>query len=206
MSKEILKNLFERNSFKLNDEVLDKFSLYAQELLRWNKVHNITAVKDFKGIVLKHFLDSLTLVKCFEKLNLDPVGKSVADVGSGGGFPGVPLKLYYKDLNLTLIESSSKKCSFLEYLKVRLKESWRVECKRAENVEGKFNIVVARALGPFEDVAPLLESLSLGWVFILKGKEIPENRLGFEICRVELPDIPSRVILYKKKKAGGEPA
>ncbi len=180
------------------------FEIYLSELIKWNRVHNLTAVREAGEIVKRHFIDSLLLVEAFEKVKLEWRGKTLADVGSGAGFPGVPLKVYLRDFELSLIESSSKKCSFLESLRLKLSVNYRVICERAERVEEKFHIVVARALGEFEDVAPLLENLSREHVFVMKGERIKPQwteDMGYRAVEVSNPYYPKgSFILYKNIK------
>ncbi len=193
--------MFSRAGFDLSEEDINRFAVYLEELKRWNKVHNLTAIERDEEIVRRHFLDSLSLARCFEDIGVAWKGKDVVDVGSGAGFPGVPLKIYLKDINLYLIESVGKKCSFLEFLKVRLGLSWTVLCQRAQSVNRKFHIAVSRALGKFEEVAPLLEDLATEWVFIMKGKEIgweSIGRFGYEAYEVRLEGLPKSYILWKK--------
>lgn len=183
-----IEEIFAGRGFRLSGDQVRKFTLYLEEILRWNRVHNLVGDREPRKIVERHFLDSLTLVRCFEGLGVDWKGKTFADVGSGAGFPGVPLKIYLGDIKLTLIEASSKRCSFLEYLKVKIGEDYRIICTRAERVEERFDIVVARALGEFEEVAPLLESLSKEYVFVMKGTKIEESwirEMGYNPYPVE---------------------
>ncbi len=201
MSPQKIKEIFETAGFPLAEDDYRRFALYVELLKKWNKVHNLTAVRDEEGIVKRHFLDSLRIKLCFDKLGVDWKGKDVADVGSGAGFPGVPLKIVLKDFNLFLIESTAKKCSFLEALKVNLSLDWEVICERAENVDRKFDVVLARALGELEDIHELLESLSRGWVFIIKGKELKENwlrELGYEALKTSIKGLPDIYVLYKR--------
>ncbi len=201
MGPEHIRKVFEEAGFRLSAEDLRRFSLYLEELKRWNRVHNLTSIDRDEDIVRRHFLDSLSLARCFEDLGMEWSGKDLADVGSGAGFPGVPLKIYLKDFNLFLIESVGKKCSFLEFLKAKLNLNWEVLCRRAESVERKFHIAVSRALGKFEDIAPLLESLAEEWVFIMKGREVNEeaiSNLGYEAYEVNLKGLPRTHILWKR--------
>ena len=87
-----------------------QFARHAKELLEWNRFANLTAITDLKEIAEKHFLDTLPLVP------LIPQGSQVLDIGSGGGFPGVPLKVMRPDLHVDLIEASRKKAHFLKHL------------------------------------------------------------------------------------------
>jgi len=200
VKRERLKELFNSAGFPIDEEEAERFLLYLEELRRWNRVHNLTGIREEEEIVRRHFLDSLTLALCFEELGIPWRGRTLTDVGSGAGFPGVPLKIHLKDLELVLIESVSKKCAFLEFLKVRLGLDYRVICRRAEEVQEKFYLVTARALGPFEEVAPLLEKLSERYVFILKGRELRRfwiDKLGYRIFRVSRRSMPETYILWK---------
>ena len=103
----------------------------------------MTAIEEDEEIVIRHFLDSVSVSLCLEEKGIRVDGLSLCDVGSGAGFPGVPLKIYYKDsINLTLIESVAKKCAFLEYIKVKLGLSYRVICKDAGRDINKTNMPV----------------------------------------------------------------
>jgi 16S rRNA (guanine527-N7)-methyltransferase len=124
-------------------ETVVAFGLYRQELKKWNKVHNITSITDDKEIVVKHFLDSLLYLKAIH------AGKrTLCDVGSGGGFPGLPIAIIRSDIEITLLEPSRKKIAFLRQVR-RLLSLKNVEIidARAEEVTGRqFDVVVTRAL------------------------------------------------------------
>ncbi len=125
-------------------------------------------------------------------------GKTFCDVGSGAGFPGVPLSIYYgQEMDLTLIESVSKKCAFLEFIKAHLDLNYKVLCKRAEHLDLQFDYALCRALGKLEDIKPMLLRIAKRGVFIMKGKEVPE---GYEYCKVELKDLKGYTIFIPKTK------
>lgn len=133
-----------------------------------------------------------------EEKDIKVEGLSVCDVGSGAGFPGVPLKIYYGDkIDLTLVESVAKKCAFLEYIKVKLGLSYRVICKEAQRVEESFDLVVCRALGKLKDILPILDKLSKRYILIMKGSSMPE---GYDYCKVDLPDIKSYILFLAKTR------
>lgn len=94
----------------LTDEQLEKFQKYAKMLMQWNKDINLTAITNLSGIVRQHFCDSIALRKFVDFKTI----KSIADVGSGAGFPGIPLKILFPNLKVYLIEVTKKKQSFLE--------------------------------------------------------------------------------------------
>ncbi len=174
------------------------FEVYLKELKRWNKVHNLTSLKEDEEIVLRHFLDSVSVSLCLEEKGIEVDGLSICDVGSGAGFPGVPLKIYYGNrINLTLIEAVAKKCSFLEYLKTKLGIQYRVLCKEAQKVQESFDLVICRALGKLKNILPILEKLSSKYILIMKGSEAPEE---YPYCKVELPDIKSYILFLAKSK------
>ena len=133
----------------------DQLERYRDELLSWNQRVNLTAIRTPAGVDELHFLDSLAcLLAGFAQ------GDSVLDVGAGGGFPGLPLKIARPDLSLTLLESTGKKARFLEHVVAALGlAEVRIVNDRAETFAGRdaFDVVVARALGPL----PVLLELTL---------------------------------------------
>lgn len=94
----------------LSEEQIRQFLLYYELLTEKNKVMNLTAITDFEEVVQKHFLDSLSLVKVLEK---KPAGK-VLDMGTGAGFPGIPIKIAFPDCDVTLVDSVNKKIEFIK--------------------------------------------------------------------------------------------
>lgn len=110
-------NLFEKGleelSISLSQEQKQQFVTYYEYLIEKNKVMNLTAITEYEEVIVKHFLDSLSIVKagCFEQNALD--GKSVIDIGTGAGFPGIPLKIAFPQLKITLLDSLNKRVNFL---------------------------------------------------------------------------------------------
>src|SRR5271165_4319531 len=112
-------------------KLVDLLQLYLDLLLRWNARINLTAVRDPEHIVTRHFGESLFAAQAL-KPHLEN-SKTLADVGSGAGFPGIPIKLLLPQIELTLIESQSKKATFLREVVRALKlEKANVFCGRAE--------------------------------------------------------------------------
>jgi 16S rRNA (guanine527-N7)-methyltransferase len=98
---------------------LDLFQIYHDELVEWNKRFNLTAITDYEGMQVRHFLDSLSCVLALPQSDLEGETRLI-DVGTGGGFPGLPLKIIYPNIRLTLLEATRKKTTFLEHLVDRL--------------------------------------------------------------------------------------
>ena len=197
----ILKRLCQENYIKISDKQLELFDKYLSFYLKWNNVYNLSSIRKKEEIIKKHFFDSLTLVKLFEKTNIELRNKEVADFGSGAGFPGVPLKIYYEDLiNLSLIEAVQKKCIFLEMLKKEIDLKYEVLCKRAENIDKKFDIVVSRATGETFEVLKIGKNLLKkgGYLIIMKAKKIEEELKEFTLT-INLKNYPERKFIVIRK-------
>jgi 16S rRNA (guanine527-N7)-methyltransferase len=135
----------------LTQKQAEQFSCYRKELLNWNQKVNLTSITDQAEVERLHFLDSVTSV--IAEPNLRNMGLSVCDVGSGAGFPGVPLKILFPFLSLTLIDSTAKRTDFLHRLLERLGiEDVKVVTSRAElcghnsDLREAFDLVVSRAV------------------------------------------------------------
>jgi 16S rRNA (guanine527-N7)-methyltransferase len=115
---------------------------------KWNRVHNLTAVREAEQMVVIHVLDSLTLLPHLG------AAKRVIDVGTGAGFPGIPLAIARPDIAFTLLDSSHKKCSFLEQARTELAlANVHVACERVEHFhpEVRFDAVASRAFAELSD-------------------------------------------------------
>ena len=95
---------------QLSEEQREQFRVYEALLIDWNSKINLTAVRDPEGIRIKHFLDSLSCVPVLGDMN----GRSLIDIGTGAGFPGIPLRILYPELRLTLVDSVGKKADFCQ--------------------------------------------------------------------------------------------
>ena len=148
----------------LDGKAIGAFDLYLKELLKWNQKINLTAIRSEKGMVLKHFLDSLSVTPYL------PKHSSILDIGSGAGFPGIPLKIVQPTLEVTLIDSVLKKVDFQRHILRMLgfKEveaiHGRVQDKGIlQRLAGRFGIVLSRAFSDFQTF------LALSFPFLKEG-------------------------------------
>jgi 16S rRNA (guanine527-N7)-methyltransferase len=135
----------------LNHSQTRQFAVHATELVRWNRKINLTAITDPFEVAIKHFLDSLPAARFL------PKDATLLDIGSGGGFPGLALKILMPSLSITLIDASRKKVSFLKHV-IRTLKLDNIEALhiRAEDLAGdpfyrnRFNVVISRAVSSLE--------------------------------------------------------
>lgn len=175
---------------------------YLNMLEQWNRVHNLTGIRDRIELIDRHLVESLAL-KPFV------VGPTVADVGSGGGLPGVPLAITLPEAAFTLIESRRKRVSFLRHVATRLKlANVAVAHARAEDVvSGPFATVMARAVAPPSELLAVAGPLVApqGRLVLLtgagKGREIADLADGFSSVAVvpSVTDIKSHIVVLERK-------
>lgn len=142
----------------LSPAQFEALQTYLSLLLRWNARTNLTAVRDEESIVTRHIGESLFAAR--RLLDDSAPNISVIDVGSGAGFPGLPLKIYAPQIELTLIESQNKKVTFLRELIRSLRlEHTQVFAGRAETFAGKADLVTMRAVEKFEKIVQVAAAL-----------------------------------------------
>lgn len=213
--EKILKKYLKEMKIGLEQEQIRQFYKYMELLIEWNEKVNLTAITDPKEIILKHFIDSLTIAKDIKE------GKTLVDVGTGAGFPGIPLKIYRKDIKVTLVDSLNKRINFLNEVIKELNLS-NIETIHARAEEfgqnkkyrEKFDISTSRAVANLSTLAEYLIPLVKlnGEVICMKGSNVKEELeeaknaikiLGGEIKsqeEFELPqsDIKRNTITIKK--------
>ncbi|MGH7884060.1 MAG: 16S rRNA (guanine(527)-N(7))-methyltransferase RsmG [Thermodesulfobacteriota bacterium] len=158
---------------EINEKKLNLFLKYLDLLKKWNKKINLTSISNDKDIILKHFIDSLS-ISSFIKLN-----KSALDIGSGAGFPGIPLLIQNPTIYLTLIESVQKKAVFLNEVRRSLDlKNLEIICSRAEDpnngVKTRFDYVLFRAVGKINYLLSIASIYlnSNGKVIIMKSNKV----------------------------------
>lgn len=181
MSNALLSLGIEELGFNLNPKNIGDLELFLQEMTRWNQVHNLTAIEGENNAVRLHLIDSIAVLPLMRRyLSMD--NPQIADLGSGGGLPAIPISIVQPSWQLTLIEAIRKKTAFLQHVrgKLGLKNitvlSERVEVV-AKRQPGQFDAVISRA---FTNLAQFLElSLPLlkpdGVVFAMKAKRADEE-------------------------------
>ncbi len=202
-----------KDEFCLTDDQVEKLLKYGELIKEENKKYNLTAITDDEGIVEKHFRDSLFGLKYIEKENL------VADIGSGAGLPVIPLAVVKSGAKFYAIESTGKKCRFLDLVSqnIDLRNlnilNSRIEDVARKEFREKFDVVTARAVAPLntllEYVAPLLK---IGGVAVLyKGRNYleeldsakgVESILGLKLKEIADYDLKNNekrsIIVYEK--------
>jgi 16S rRNA (guanine527-N7)-methyltransferase len=181
MSNDLVSLGIEGLGLNLSSANIADLELFLQEMGRWNQVHNLTAIEGEKNSVRLHLIDSITVLPLMRQF-LDLKTPKIADLGSGGGLPAIPIAILQPEWHVTLIEAIRKKTAFLQHVrgKLGLKNiqvlSERVEAV-AKSQPGQFDAVISRA---FTNLAHFLElSLPLlksdGLVFAMKAKRADEE-------------------------------
>lgn len=150
MNKEEFIKYLKKLSINIDDEKLNKLEEYYNLLIKENKKYNLTAITEKESVYLKHFYDSLTISKSITLTN-----QYICDIGTGAGFPGIVLKIFYPNLKIDLIDSTTKKCQFLNMVINTLNLTnitvinARIEEYAKTNRE-KYDVVVSRAVAPLK--------------------------------------------------------
>jgi 16S rRNA (guanine527-N7)-methyltransferase len=166
----------------LTDEQFERLIDYVTLLAKWNAVYNLTAIRDPRQMLIQHILDSLSIVPCLAAR----AGRSILDVGSGGGLPGIVLAIAFPERQVTLNDIVQKKSAFQAQAKAELKlDNLAVVTGRVENlrpgieVPGKFDAIVSRAFADLSDFVTLARHLvnEHGAIWAMKGVR-PDDEIG----------------------------
>jgi 16S rRNA (guanine527-N7)-methyltransferase len=173
---------------------------YIELLSKWNRVYNLTAIRDESAMVSQHLLDSLAVLP---QLNGDAI-RTLADVGSGGGLPGIPLAITQPQIKVALIESSQKKASFLQQVKIELDlQNVSVHCVRVQDYRTNelFDVVISRAYSSLKDfIFQSSHLLAVGGRLLAMKGTYPEHEIadlppGWQIHRsipLKVPELEAQ--------------
>ena len=172
--KETFITLLSELGITVTDRQYEQFHKYYEILIEWNDKINLTAITDKEDVFIKHFYDSICLVK-----TMDINSQTLLDVGSGAGFPSIPLKILYPELKVTIIDALNKRINFLKLLTNELGIDAELIHGRAEEYKRKhcFDIVTARAVANMQMLTELcLPFVKIGGVFAaMKGPKLKEE-------------------------------
>jgi 16S rRNA (guanine527-N7)-methyltransferase len=214
--REQFEMLLNELNIDLTQKKYDQFIKYYEILTEWNSKINLTAITEFDDVFIKHFYDSLCLVK-----GIDLSKQSLLDVGSGAGFPSIPLKIIYEDLDITIIDSLNKRINFLKILTKELNIEVKLIHGRAEEHKNRnyYDLVTARAVSNLQILSEIcIPFVKIGGHFIsLKGSKYKEELessknaikiLGSKLNRVIEYDIEgirrSLIIIDKVKETNNK--
>lgn len=210
-----MKEFSEKINVEITDEQIDNFYRYMNALIEWNKKINLTAITNPNDIILKHFIDSITIEKNIKK------DAKVIDVGTGAGFPGMPLSIIRNDLKITLMDSLNKRINFLDEVikennlkNVDTIHSRAEELGKNKNYREKFDVATSRAVASLDVLLEyMLPFVKVGgYCICMKGvnidDEIEKSKKALnilngkieEIIKFELPesDYGRNLIIIKK--------
>lgn len=213
--KDYLTEALKEFAIELNETQLQQFEKYYELLIDWNKKINLTRITELQEVAVKHFADSLSLLNCYEI----PEGAKVIDVGTGAGFPSIPLKIACPDIKITLLDSLNKRLVFLQEVCAEIGIDADIVHLRAEEggrmaqYREKYDLVVSRAVARLNVLSEYcLPYVRKNGVFIaMKGPEAREEisegeiaveRLGGKIEDVfefALPDESGRTVVVIRK-------
>lgn len=213
--KNYISNACSDIGFALNDNQIEQFATYYNLLVEWNDKINLTRITEPQEVAIKHFADSLTLLKHY---NI-PQGAKVIDVGTGAGFPGIPLKIARPDIQLTLLDSLNKRLVFLQEvadsigIEAEIVHARAEEAGRKEEYRERYDVAVSRAVARLNTLSEYcVPYVKVGGAFVvMKGPELSEelqeaktaiNTLGGKVNNVQefaIPDGSNRTIVVIDK-------
>lgn len=178
MTKEKFIEELEKLNIILTEEQIEKLNKFYELLIEWNKKINLTRIEDEEEVYLKHFYDSLTIVKVVDLNKIN----TLCDVGTGAGFPGIVLKIVFPNLKVTLIDSLQKRVNYLNAIikDLNLSDIEAIHA-RGEDYKGKFDLVTSRAVANIEKLVKYtMHLVSPNGIFVAMKGDI-DNELTEEI-------------------------
>lgn len=220
MDRRIFESYLAKIGISLNDKQHKQFDTFYEMLVEWNKVMNLTGITEYDEVVLKHYIDSIIVGNVFDFSNV----KSIIDIGTGAGFPGIPLKIVYPDKNMVLLDSLNKRINYLNavientgLLNIKTIHGRAEDYAKIKEYREQFDLCVSRAVANLSSLCEYcLPYVKSGGYFISykSGKideELAESKkaisvLGGELSEVKyltLPDsdIERAFVIIKKVKS-----
>jgi len=182
MNPELFQATLEKEDFPIDARKMEQFKQYLLLLQEWNNKINLTAITEDDEVYLKHFYDSLTLARFYNFEQKDTV--TLCDVGSGAGFPSIPLKIMYPEIEITIVDSLKKRINFLEILvdtldldQVHLYHDRAEDFGQKKDFRNAFDLVTARAVARMSVLAEFcLPITKVGGTFVaMKGAKASEG-------------------------------
>lgn len=219
MNEKLFIDCIEKFGGEISSDKIDKFNKYSSLLCEWNEKMNLTAVTDPDGIAVRHFADSISPLFYVDF----PDNGKIIDIGTGAGFPGVPIKIMREDLSLTLMDSLNKRINFLKEVRDNINID-KTECiharaeefGRKEEYREKFDIGISRAVAKLSVLSEyVIPFVKVGGYFIaMKAMEIDEEvkeaeekikLLGGKIEEIKTIEVPNsdavrKLVIIKKVK------
>lgn len=180
MDYQILEQKLGELGIKQDQNQLERFHKFYQLLIEWNKVMNLTGITEYEDVVEKHFVDSLSIIKAIDLSGIH----TVIDVGTGAGFPGIPLKIAFPHLRVVLLDSLNKRIKFLDEVisqlgltEIRTIHGRAEEYARKEEYREQFDLCVSRAVANLSTLSEYcLPYIQVGGIFVpYKSGEIDDE-------------------------------
>lgn len=187
-AEDLIRKAIEELKIAHTDGQIGNFLRYLSELKKWNRAYNLTGLRSDREIILRHFIDSLLFLKV-----LPAYVSTIADIGSGAGFPGIPMKIMSPGLKMFLVEPSFKKSEFLRHMcRILDLSNIHVLEKRIEDVSGlKVDAAVTRALFSIGDFIRIARRIlnENGIVILNKGPRLNEELKGLDMKKIVVADL-----------------
>ncbi len=196
-------NILQEKGITLSSRQLEQFETYFHTLVEWNEKMNLTAITDIEDVYLKHFYDSITIAFSFPFTN-----QKIVDIGAGAGFPSIPLKIVFPELSVTIVDSLTKRITFLQHLfNVLELDNCKAVSARAEEYaiehREQYDIAMARAVARLNILDELCMPLvkENGYFLSLKGRqanqEVEEAKKGIQKLGGKIENIDSFTLATK---------